>query len=54
MVTESGLSTLVAPYIGSTALRINEYVFANARSLADISTAELAMIYAHAVAFVNV
>ena len=43
-VIESGLSELIAPYIGSSALRIKEYVPNSARSFAEISTKEFATI----------
>ena len=36
-VIKTGLSELVAPYMGSFALRIKEYVPASARSFAEIS-----------------
>ena len=37
-VIETGLSELVAPYIGSFAFRMKEYAPASARSFAEIST----------------
>ena len=52
-MTESGLFGLAAPYIGSLAVKMNEYKPTSAKSLAEISTAEFATIYAHEVAVVS-
>ena len=50
---ESGLSELAAPYMGSFALRMKEYVPASARSFAEISTDVFETILAQAVGVVN-